>query len=76
MLRSDSVQAAVMAEAERVAESARATGILVEGEPGDVALPIEVTDARTSRARALVSINHPSGLAVEAKHRLLGGALG
>lgn len=76
MLRSDPVQAAVMAEAEKVAERARSAGILVEGEPGDVVLPVEVTDARTSRARALVSLNHPAGLATEAKHRILGGALG
>lgn len=76
LLRSDGVQDAVERQADGVAVRARSRGIMVEGIPGDVALPISVVRARSTRARALVSIDHPSGLAVESKHRLLGGALG
>lgn len=76
-LTSSAVQDAIMEKAEEIADNARNAGIMVEGDPGDVALPIEVVDARSSsRARALVVIDHPSGVAVESKHRLLGGALG
>lgn len=63
-------------KAEDVAEAARSIAPDVEGEPGMIPLPIGVVDAGTSsRARALVTIDHPSGLAVEAKHRLLVGCL-
>ncbi len=77
LVASDGAQTAVEAKADEIADRARARGVLVEGEPGTVALPITTSRARTAgRARALVVIDHPSGLAVEAKHRLLGGALG
>jgi hypothetical protein len=59
-----------------VAAAARHQGVTVEGEPGKVPLPIVVhTETTGSRARTTVVADHPSGLAVEAKHRLLGGAL-
>lgn len=76
LLRSDGVQNAVERQADGVAIRARSRGIMVEGIPGDVALPISVVRARSTRARALVSIDHPSGLNVESKHRLLVGSLG
>lgn len=47
---------------EAVADRVRGQGIYVEGEPGDVPLPVEVEDDGE------VVIAHPSGLAVEAKH--------
>lgn len=76
LLASAEMQQLLTAKAEAVAESARSKGILVEGKPGDVALPIVVRSNPTgTRARATVTIDHPSGLAVEAKHRLLVGSL-
>ena len=57
--------------AERVADAVRAQGIRVEGEPGDVALPVEVREQTTDRARAQVAITHPAGKAVQAKHGAL-----
>jgi hypothetical protein len=63
--------------AEEVARRARGRGIMVDGEPGEVPLPIAVVPAHgRTRARALVVIDHPAGVAVEAKDRVLGGALG
>lgn len=76
LLRSDDVQDAVEREADGIAARARSRGIMVEGIPGNVALPVTVVRARSTRARALVSIDHPSGLAAESKNRVLGGALG
>jgi hypothetical protein len=49
---------------------------MVDGIPGDEKPPIYQVDARSSsRARALVVLDHPAGLAIEAKHRLLVGSL-
>ena len=76
LLRSDAVQAMLDDKADRVADAARGRGIQVEGKPGDVPLPIVTRRARTAtRAKSTVVIEHPSGLAVEAKHRLLVGSL-
>lgn len=76
-LTSDEVRDAVEDKAEEIADRVEGLGIMVEGDPGTVALPVEVVPAHSSsRARALVMLDHPSGLAVEAKHRALGGALG
>lgn len=76
LLRSDAVQAMLDHKAEAVADAARSRGIMVEGKPGDVPLPIVTRRARTAtRARSVVAIDHPSGLAVESKHRLLAGSL-
>lgn len=77
LLRSDGMQAVLDSKAEAVANAARGRGIRVEGTPGDVLLPIITRRARSStRARSVVAIDHPSGLAVESKHRLLVGSLG
>lgn len=74
-LASPEVAAMLERKARAVAQAAEARGITVEGTPG-VPLPIEVSSrSGGSRARASVVIAHPSGLAVEAKHRLLGGSL-
>ena len=76
LLRSDGAQNVVEREADQVATRARGRGVTVEGDIGQVSVPIEVVRARSTRARALVSIQHPAGEAIEAKRRLLGGALG
>lgn len=79
LLASPGVQRMLDAKATRVAFVARARGIRVEGDdaPGEIALPIETADwGNSRRARAAVVVPHPSGEAVESKHRLLGGALG
>lgn len=60
--------------AERVADQVRAQNIWVDGIPGDIALPVKVVEQTTDRARAQVQLAHPSGLAVEAKHGVLGKA--
>jgi len=76
LLASDDVQRVLDEKAEAVANAARGRGIKVSGTPGEVDLPVVTVKAgNAKRARALVSIDHPSGLAVEAKHRLLVGSL-
>lgn len=75
ILKSAEMAAAVKSIAEDIANNAR--GIMVEGVPGNVALPVEVKSSVTDRARASVTLAHPSGLAVQAKHGVLtGGAAG
>ncbi len=76
VLRSDGVRRLIEETAESVATKARGNAPRVDGEPGEQPVPIIVEPAHgKTRARALVVIDHPSGLAVEAKHRTLGGAL-
>lgn len=76
LLTAAETQAMVEAKAEAVAQAAQGRGLTVEGDPGEVPLPVVTRSAGSaSRARALVVIDHPSGLAVEAKHRLLVGSL-
>jgi hypothetical protein len=75
VLAGPQVQAMLERKARAVAQAAEARGIKVEGDDS-VALPIKVESrAGGTRARASVIIDHPAGLAVEAKHRLLGGSL-
>ena len=73
---SAAVQRAVDALAEKVATIVRGQYHMVEGVPGDVPLPVtthsgETTDMRLNRARASVTLAHPSGKAVQAKHGAL-----
>jgi len=76
LLGSSEVQDLLMDKGEAVARAARGRGILVGGEPGTTPLPVAVVNASTDRrARVLVFLDHPAGLAVEAKHRLLVGSL-
>lgn len=76
LLASDDVRAMLESKAEAVANAARARGVMVDGSPGNTPLPIVVDAERgRARARAAVIIDHPSGMAVEAKHRLLVGSL-
>jgi hypothetical protein len=71
VLRSREVADAVAKLAEQVADNARAIVPDVEGVPGEVPLPIEVSTYETDRARASVWLAHPAGLATQAKHGTL-----
>lgn len=76
ILKSSEMAAAVTEIAENIADNAR--GIMVEHVPGDIPLPVEVkTRVGPTRVEASVTLAHPSGLAVQAKHGVLtGGAAG
>lgn len=76
ILKSSEMAAAVTDIAEHIAENAR--GIMVDGIPGAIPLPVEVVTRETpTRAAARVTLAHPSGMAVQAKHGVLtGGAAG
>lgn len=59
-----------------MADHVEAAGIRVEGVPGRIPLPVTVTvTSGSGRSRARVIIDHPSGLAVEAKHGILMAAI-
>lgn len=76
LLADADTQAMLDRKAEAVASAAQGRGITVDGSPGSVPLPVVTRQAGSgTRARALVVIDHESGLAVEAKHRLLVGSL-
>lgn len=66
-------------KARDVADAAQARGISVgstSGGSGETPLPVDVeASVSGSRARAVVIIAHPAGIAVEAKHRVLVGSL-
>lgn len=65
-------QDVLTAKGHAVADAIVSAGIRVDGEPGDIALPVTVrTSGRGIRARTYVTLDHPAGLAVEAKHKLL-----
>lgn len=63
------VSALVKSAAEEIAANVR--GIMVDGIPGDTSLPVEVSMTTTDRAHASVTLAHPSGAAVQAKHGAL-----
>lgn len=72
VLVSAETQEMLQAKAEAIAEAVRAAGIAVEGEPGDVPLPVTTNvTGRGIRARGYVNLDHPSGVAVESKHGIL-----
>lgn len=76
LLRSQEVRRDLERRAERAAGRVRSAGIMVNGEPGTDPLPVSVTsDIGPGRARAQVAITHPAGMAVEAKHRILGSSV-
>ncbi len=68
VLKSGDVAAQVNALAEQVAANVLAEGQLVAH--GDE-MPVTVTPYTTDRAAASVTITHPAGLAVQAKHGTL-----
>jgi hypothetical protein len=74
ILKSAGMAAEVKAAAEAVADNVRSQGIRVgdrDGGPRERDLPVTVTMVTTDRAHALVTIAHPSGEAVQAKHGAL-----
>lgn len=71
ILKGAALREMVREKAEEIAGNARSQGHLVEGVPGDIEMPVEVTVYDTDRARASVIIKHPSGLAIQAKHGVL-----
>jgi hypothetical protein len=76
LLESKGVLDDLEARASRIQAAADARGVMVEGIPGNVALPVEVErDETPSRSRVRVVLAHPAGEAVELKHRLLVGSL-
>lgn len=71
VLKSAAVAATVTAAAEQVAGQVRSQGVTVaHGED----LPVVVNSYVTDRAAASVTLAHPAGLAVQAKHGALTAA--
>lgn len=74
ILKSSELQRAVTAAAEQVADNVRAQNIKVgdrDGGKHEVDLPVKVSSSTTDRARAAVTLAHPAGAAVQAKHGAL-----
>lgn len=74
LLRSSEVERDLMERGERVAAAARSApwDQHVSGVPGTEVMPVTVKSEPTpNRARVRVTLAHPSGLAVEAKHGVL-----
>lgn len=72
--KSGAMRALVDAAAEKVAANVRGLGIKVgdrDGGPREIALPVKVTNTTTDRAHASVTLAHPAGIAVQAKHGAL-----
>lgn len=63
-------------KAAKVEQAAQSRAPLVSGESGQIPLPVAARSApESSRARVIVSADHPAGIAVEAKYRLLVSSL-
>ena len=74
LLQSTAMHRATQDAAEKVADAVRAQGIKVGDKDGgrhEYDLPVKVEMTTTDRAHAWVSIAHPSGEAVQAKHGAL-----
>ena len=74
LLKSPGIAAATKRAAEAVAENVRDMGIRVgdkDGGPREVDLPVTVRVVTTDRAHANVTLAHPAGAAVQAKHGAL-----
>jgi hypothetical protein len=74
ILKAAPMQAAVKAAAEQIAQNVRDQGIKVGDKDGgahEIDLPVTVTMTTTDRAHANVTIAHPAGEAVQAKHGAL-----
>lgn len=79
LLRSTEVHRATQDAAEAVADNVRAQNIGVgdkDGGPREKDMPVKVEMTTTDRAHAWVTITHPAGLAVQAKHGALTKAAG
>lgn len=74
ILKSTEMHRAVQATAEKVAQNVRDQNIKVgdrDGGKHEYDLPVKVTMTTTDRAHANVTITHPAGQAVQAKHGAL-----
>lgn len=74
ILQSTAMHRVVQAAAEATADNVRGQNIRVGDKDGgshEVDLPVEVDMTTTDRAHAFVTIAHPAGLAVQAKHGCL-----
>lgn len=74
VLRSTGMHRATQDAAEKVAEGVRSQNIRVGDKDGgrhEYDLPVEVEMTTTDRAHAWVTLAHPAGLAVQAKHGAL-----
>ena len=74
ILRGPAMHAATRAAAEAVAENVRALNIRVGDKDGgkhEVDLPVKVEMTTTDRAHANVTLAHPAGQSVQAKHGAL-----
>jgi len=70
ILKSAGARSAVKAAASSVADNLRSQGITV-GDfhgGGEIELPVTIEDQTTDRAREVVTIAHPAGMAVQAKY--------
>ncbi len=79
ILQSTAMHRATQDAAEKVAANVRDQGIKVGDKDGgshEKDMPVTVTMTTTDRAHAFVTIAHPSGLAVQAKHGSLTKAAG
>jgi len=75
LLRSEDVQTMLGGKAQAVAARVEAAGIRVEGKPG-VPLPVTVAAGLgEGRARAAVILDHPAGIAAEAKYAILAASI-
>lgn len=75
LLKSAEVRAMISERGSAIARAAEARGITVNND--SESLPVTQVDGiGGSRAYTLVILDHPAGAAVEAKHRVLGTALG
>lgn len=73
LMKSGEMQSLVSSAAEKVAAAVRDQGISVGGftGSGEIALPVSVSTMTTDRAHASVTLAHPAGIAVQAKHGAL-----
>lgn len=79
ILESSAMHRATQDAAEKVADAVRAQNIKVGDKDGgrhEVDLPVTVEMTTTDRAHAWVTLAHPSGQAVQAKHGALTKAAG
>lgn len=73
LLKSGEMQALVNEAAEQIAGNIRSQGVTVGAfhGAGEIPLPVEVSTMTTDRAHASVTLAHPAGVAVQAKHGAL-----
>lgn len=70
ILKSGEMASAVHGAAENIAQGVQR--VMVEGVPGKIPIPVEVRDYDGGdRVASSVSLDHPAGLAVQAKHGVL-----